>query len=423
MPDTIVPASPATLSEPLHWPAEGATRVPYRVYHDPEILKLEHERIFRGPVWNYLCLAVEIPDKGDFKTTFVGEIPVIVTRNRDGEVYAMVNRCAHKGALVCLQERGNRQRLSCVYHSWNYDLTGQLRGVAFQDGLRGKGGMPKDFDPAKHRLEPLRVAVYNGIVFGTFSDETPPLEEYLGPMVCEMIRRNFGRPHKIIGYHSQIIYNNWKLYAENVRDSYHATLLHTFYTTFKINRLDMDGGMILADPIPWHSLSYAKRATIQEDEGYKEVHSAQFDENGLEGPELLSTFHEFDDNITHMIQSNFPNLTFQFTLNSFALRHFVPKGVDKMELHWYYLGYEDDTPEQQDMRINQGNLTGAAGLVSLEDGCINEFVQRGSKGSENEAEFLEMGGREIGTSDASRATETAIRGFWQGYRQIMGFAG
>jgi phenylpropionate dioxygenase-like ring-hydroxylating dioxygenase large terminal subunit len=424
MPDTLAPASsrqPGTLSEPLHWPAEGATRVPFRVYHDPEILKLEHERIFRGPVWNYLAMEIEVPNHGDFKTTFVGEIPVIVTRNRDGQVHAMVNRCAHKGALVCMQERGNRQRLSCVYHSWTYDLTGQLRGVAFQDGLRGKGGMPEDFDLKNHRLEPLRVAVLHGMIFGTFSDETPPIEDYLGEMVCKTMERNFSRPHKIIGYHSQIIHNNWKLYAENVRDSYHATLLHTFYTTFKINRLDMDGGMILADPIPWHSLSYAKRATVQEDEGYKDVHSAQFDENALQGPELLESFHEFDDNITHMIQSNFPNLTFQFTLNSLAVRHFVPKGPGKTELHWYYIGYEDDTPEQEEMRINQGNLTGAAGYVSLEDGCINEFVQRGSHYSADANEFLEMGGKTAETSEGSRATETSIRGFWTGYRQIMGF--
>ena len=90
MPDTVVPQS-YQLSEPLHWPAEGPTRVPFRVYHDPEILKLEHERIFRGAVWNYLCMEIEIPNKGDFKTTFVGEIPVIVTRNRDEQVLSLIH--------------------------------------------------------------------------------------------------------------------------------------------------------------------------------------------------------------------------------------------------------------------------------------------------------------------------------------------
>ena len=68
----------------------------------------------------------------------------------------------------------------------------------------------------------------------------------------------------------------------------------------------------------------------------------------------------------------------------------------------------------------QGNLTGAAGLVSLEDGCINEFVQRGTRGSQDARAFLEMGGTEVASSIGSRATETAIRGFWKGYRGVMG---
>ena len=69
----------------------------------------------------------------------------------------------------------------------------------------------------------------------------------------------------------------------------------------------------------------------------------------------------------------------QFTLNSLAIRFFAPRGVDKTELFWIYLGYERDTEEQSQMRVMQSNLTGAAGLVSLEDGCINEFVQRGTR--------------------------------------------
>ncbi len=71
------------------------------------------------------------------------------------------------------------------------------------------------------------------------------------------------------------------------------------------------------------------------------------------------------------------------------------------------------------MRLRQGNLTGAAGLVSLEDGCISEFVQRGTSGSAQHTAFLEMGGREVESSKNSRATEVRIRGFWSGYRQIM----
>ena len=103
------------------------------------------------------------------------------------------------------------------------------------------------------------------------------------------------------------------------------------------------------------------------------------------------------------------------------MRFFAPKGPDKTELFWYFLGYERDTEEQTEMRVMQGNLTGSAGLVALEDGCINEFVQRGTRGSQHEVCFHEMGGRDVESSEASRATEVGIRGFWTGYRRIMGF--
>ncbi len=405
----------------MRWPKGGATRVPYRVFSDPAIYRMEQEKIFRGSVWQYLCLEVEVKNPGDIRTTWIGDTPIIVTRDEEGQLHGMVNRCAHKGALVCLKDRDNKKSLTCVYHAWNYRLDGRLRGVAFQKGVKGQGGMPEDFDPSQHRLQPIRVEVVAGIVFGTFSEDTPPLEEYLGERISAFLKRNMDHPLKILGTHSQMIHNNWKLYAENVRDSYHATLLHTFYTTFKVNRLDMDGGIILSDR-KWHHISYSKRATLVAADEYKEaeVHSAKYSSE-LDGPQLLEAWDGFDDQITHSIQTIFPNLVLQLTLNSLAVRFFVPRGVDKTELFWVFLGYETDTPEQEKMRVMQANLTGAAGLVALEDGCINAFVQRGTHASPDKASFIEMGGRLAESNESSRATEAAVRGFWHGYQTIMGF--
>ena len=415
-------ATAADLSTPLVWPEGGEAHVPYRLFSDPEIYELEQERIFRGPVWNFLCLEMDVKSPGDFKMTNVGETPIVVTRDKEGQVHAMVNRCAHKGALVCLKEKGNAAVLTCVYHAWSYNLKGELQGIAFRNGIKGKGGMPEDFDITKHRLQPLKVEVFAGLVFGTFDFDMPSVETYLGPLMSKFLQRNLRGKLRPLGLQSQIIHNNWKLYAENLRDSYHATLLHTFYTTFKVNRLDMDGGILLSDD-KWHHISYAKRATLQEDEEYTKakVHSAQYDSR-LEGPQLLDTWDENEDGITHNIQSIFPNLGIHFTLNSICVRFFVPRGLEETELFWFYLGTEDDSPEQERMRVMQGNLTGSAGLVSLEDGCVNEFVQRGTRGSADKLSFMEMGGRDLEPSEQSRATEVAIRGFWSGYRRIMGFA-
>jgi phenylpropionate dioxygenase-like ring-hydroxylating dioxygenase large terminal subunit len=414
-------ATAEDLTQPFAWPDGGVSQVPYRLFSDPEIYALEQQRIFRGPVWNFLCLEIDVKNPGDFKLASVGETPVVVTRDKDGAVHAFVNRCAHKGALVCLKERGNAAVLTCVYHSWSYNLKGELQGIAFRNGIKGKGGMPADFDPAQHRLQPLKVEVFSGLVFGTFDFSMPSVESYLGPVMAKFVRRSLDKPLRPLGLQSQILHNNWKLYAENVRDSYHATLLHTFYTTFKINRLDMDGGILMSDDT-WHHISYAKRDTWQEDEEYRKagVHSAQF-ESKLDGPQLLDAWDEEKDGISHVVQSIFPNLAIHFTLNSICVRFFAPRGLNETELFWFYLGVEGDTPEQERMRVLQGNLTGAAGLVSLEDGCINEFVQRGTRGSDDKLSFMEMGGRDLAPSEQSRATEVSIRGFWAGYRRIMGF--
>jgi anthranilate 1,2-dioxygenase large subunit len=405
----------------FQWPPEGVTRDPYRLFTDRDIYQLEQQRIFRGRSWNFLGLDVEIPNVGDCKTTSVGETPVIVTRDKEGNIHAMVNRCAHKGALVYLKKRHNVANLACMYHARNYELDGRLKSVAFRNGVRGQGGMPVDFDVRRHRLQPLKVEIFCGMIFGTFAEDMEDVQAYLGPHMAAFIKRNLGRALRILGTHSQMIRNNWKLYAENLRDSDHTTLLHTFYTTFKVNRLDMDGGIVLSER-KWHHISFARRAGLTEASEYKDsnVHAASY-ESALEGPGLLRAWEEFDDGITHSIETVFPNMCVQFTLNSLAIRFFAPRGVDKTVLFWICLGYTRDIDKQSQMRIMQSNLTGAVDLVSLEDGCINEFVQRGTRADPQSASFMEMGGRKVESEKNSRATESAVRGLWQGYREIMGY--
>ncbi len=386
---------------------------------DPEVYALEQERIFRGPVWHYLCLDAEIAEHGSFRTTYIGDTPIIAARDQDGSIHALVNRCAHKGALLCVEPGGKSKHLTCLYHGWTYDLTGKLRGVPFQHGVAGKGGMPGDFDPARHGLERLRVEVFQGLVFGTFSPVTEPLEAYLGPGMMEHLRRVFHKPVEVLGYHHQVLQNNWKLYMENSRDPYHASILHAFYATFKLNRLTMDGGLTL-DHDGWHNIIYSKGATHREGE-YDAIRSV-VEDVGLADPSLIERRQEFDDGITVAIQSIFPTCVHQQIYNTLALRQIVPQGPGRAELHWTFFGYKDDDPAVRAMRLKQSNLIGPAGYVSIDDGVIGEYVQRGIAGSGvGVSAVIEMGGSEIASTVGSRATETTLRGFWQGYRSLMGF--
>ena len=111
-------------------------------------------------------------------------MPVMVARDFDDEIYAFENRCAHRGALIALDGGGHARDFTCVYHAWNYDLKGNLKAVAFEDGVDGKGGMAKTFCRSDHGPRKLRIATFAGLVFGSLSDDVPPIEEYLGEEIA-----------------------------------------------------------------------------------------------------------------------------------------------------------------------------------------------------------------------------------------------
>ena len=402
------------------WPREGVTRVPYWIFQDRAIYAAEQKRIFQGPSWNYLCLSVEVKNTGDFITTFVGDTPVIVVRDSDGELYAFENRCAHRGALIALEQRGNTKAFTCVYHAWSYDRQGNLKEVAFKDGIKGRGGMSASFCMEQHNPRKLRLAEAFGIVFGSLSNDVPPLEEHLGEEIYSRIGRVMGgRTPVVLARYTQALPNNWKLYMENVKDSYHASILHLFFTTFELNRLSQTGGIIV-DPTGGHHVSFsAIDASSATDNEYAEQNIRSDSDFKLADPTLLQSFKEFPDNVTLQILSTFPTFILQQIQNAIAVRQIVPRGVDRTDLHWTLLGFAEDTPEQRLMRLKQANLIGPAGYVSMEDGCVGGFVQRGIAGAASEEAMIEMGGAGTDSSE-SRVTEASVRGFWKAYRAQMG---
>jgi anthranilate 1,2-dioxygenase large subunit len=402
------------------WPP-GLTRVPYWVFQDEAVYLAEQERIFRGPNWHYLGLTEELPKPGDFRTTNVGDASVIVTRGADGEIHAFENRCAHRGALICLDKHGHRENdFACAYHGWTYDKKGNLTGVAFKNGVKGQGGMPASFRMEEHGPRKLRVAVLHGLIYGSFSDAVPPIEDYLGAEICSRIERVLaGRVPVVLGRFTQVLPNNWKLYIENVKDSYHASILHLFFTTFQLNRLSQKGAIIV-DASGGHHVSYSmidrqadkdseySRQRLRSDSGYR-----------LADPSLLEGFEEFPDGITLQILSVFPTFVLQQIQNAIAVRQIVPRTPSLTDLNWTYIGFADDTPAQRLIRIKQCNLVGPAGYISMEDGCIGGFVQRGIAAASEKASVVEMGGSRAESSE-SRVTEASVRGFWKAYRACLG---
>ncbi|HUC62427.1 MAG TPA: SRPBCC family protein [Alphaproteobacteria bacterium] len=408
-------------SSTLHWPAADFSRVPYRVFSDRAIEEDEQQRLFEGPHWNYLGLAIEVPNPGDFLVGYVGRREVVLNRNKDGSLTAFVNSCAHRGAQLVRRLRGNAQNHICAYHQWCYATTGELIGVPQQRGVKGMGGMPADFDKAACGLKTLRVETYKGLVFATFSADVEPLGDYLGPKMRPEIDRIFDRKPRLLGYFRQRVPSNWKLYLENVKDPYHAGLLHLFHVTFGIYRPTMSGRVIV-DVERGHSI--LRTADIDEKKSDVDSAYAGIDKYRegyrLQDPSLFHVKPDYDDKVTNMIMTIFPNLMLGQVANTFQTRHVRPKGVDAFELYWTYFAFEDDDATAVEGKLRQSNFVGPAGYISLEDGEAGRLVQAGIACRPDDASFVEMGGRGKIEDIASLSTEVAVRGFWKRYAEAIG---
>ncbi|QIP37010.1 Rieske 2Fe-2S domain-containing protein [Komagataeibacter rhaeticus] len=393
------------------------------MYRDPDVFELEQERIFRGPIWNYLALEAEIPDPGDYRLIAVGDTPVIVNRARDGSLHALVNRCSHRGAEVQRNLHGNTKVHTCCYHQWSFDLTGKLIGVPFQKGIKGVGGLPADFDKVCHNLQRLRVETMNGAIFGTFCDETPPLEDYLGPVFSHQVRRLFHKPVRVLGYQRQRIFGNWKLYTDNLRDPNHGGLLHMFQITFGIARLSGTGGARV-DADGKHNLSWASQGgrTTHEDSaegGYAGTDRGDMNIK-LKDPSLLRYHKEFPDDLTLAVTSLFANAALQQIGNTLAVRQLRPRSADEFEIVSTFFGYEDDDEAMTRHRLRKANLAGPAGLVSMEDGEAVELVHRAIVRDMDKHSIVEFGGRGPVVDQENLISDVPMRGFWIYYCKLMG---
>src|ERR1700752_1272777 len=152
----------------------------------------------------------------------------------------------------------------------------------------------------------LLLAEAFGLVFGSFSNDGLPLEEHLGEEIHSRIGRvRGGRTPVILGRYTQALPNNWKIYMENVKDSYHASILHLFFTTFELNRLSMKGGIIVDESGGHHVRYSAIDHEADKDVDYAKQQLRSESEYKLADPTLLEGFDEYHDGCTLQILSVF----------------------------------------------------------------------------------------------------------------------
>ncbi len=193
-----------------------------RIFADREIYVLERERLF-ARCWLYLGHESEIPNAGDFVTRTMGEEPVILCRDLNGQLRAHLNLCRHRGNRVCRSDRGNTKLFTCSYHGWTYTNDGKLAVVPMSDAFR-------DLKREQWGLIPVaQIDSYKGLIFATFDPAAPALREYLGDMAWYLdilIDRREGGT-EVSGPHRWVLDANWKTAAENFGgDGYHIASTH-----------------------------------------------------------------------------------------------------------------------------------------------------------------------------------------------------
>ena len=402
----------------LRWPEEGPTRVPYWVYTSQEIYDREQERVFGGPAYSFIGLECEIPKSGDFRQTKVGDKPVIFLRDDEGQVRVFANRCAHRGVQFCYERQGKgRTEFICPYHQWTFNLKGDTVAIPFRRGLQKKGGMPNDFDMSQHKLEQLKVVTRHGGIFASFDHDMPSFEDYLGPKMLHWYDRVFdGRPLRVLGYERQRLKANWKIMFENIKDPYHASLMHVFLVSFSLFRADNPSAVEI-DASGLHAVQISQRGERKEDSATADIrqNSAKLT---LANPNMLQPKDEFPGNATVVMATMWPNLIMQQQSNTLAMRQIQTMGPNCFELHWTYFGYADDSEDMTMRRLRQANLMGPAGFVSADDSEVVEATHSGIASYPHRKAVVEMGGRDYPDTD-HMVTESMIRAFYDSYRKIM----
>jgi benzoate/toluate 1,2-dioxygenase subunit alpha len=206
---------------------EGMFRIDRRIYTNEQLFEMELKRIYEKD-WVFLCHESQMLNPGDYFSTYIGRQPVLVIRDKEGNINSFINACAHRGALLTERRQGNATTLRCRFHGWCYNTKGDCIRLKNE-----KTGWPEGAQKETKGLTPLgRVASYRGFVFGSLNPDVPDLEEHLGetkPFIDLLADQSPEGIEVVGGYSDYIIRGNWKMQAENGVDGYHVSTVHRVF--------------------------------------------------------------------------------------------------------------------------------------------------------------------------------------------------
>ena len=399
-------------------------RVHGSLYTSDAVFEAELRNIWYR-TWVYVGHESELPNRNDYVVKSIGPQSIIMTRDNDGKIHLLLNRCSHRGNQICSYDKGNARSFTCPFHSWTFANDGRLVGYAFPDGYDGQD---------RSRLgtgKVTRVASYRGFVFGSFAAEGPTLMEHLGG-AAETIDRLVqmspeGEVEITAGFLKHRVKANWKFILENECDGYHPAFVHQSIfgvADSAIGKLygakstavtrDYGNGHTEIDLRPEFRLRDQPLSWFGTNESRLPDYVSKM--NTAYGPERARDI--MIDGTPHVMI--FPNL-FIAEIQIFVIQ---PLAANDSVQHVTALQFKGAPDLNRRMRQQTMGSVGPAGLLLADDSEMYERTHRGVLARSPEWIYLARGTHreqqdENGYTIGHATDEVPSRGIWKHYRSLM----
>jgi len=402
----------------------GLFLVNRRNFVDDEILAKEKREIF-SKCWLYLGHESEIRDPGNFLTRRVGGRELIFVRGQDGVPRAFLNSCPHRGALVCREKEGSGRMFRCIYHSWAFDLEGQLVGRS--DADRYSTSIPK----GTHDLVSVpKLDEYRGMYFVNFDPAAMELTDYLAGAkeYIDLTMDQSAEGMEIVGGAQEYGFKaNWKLLAENSFDGYHAASTHATYFDYVVSAggelgdgiatqnepRDLGNGHAVVEyGAPW-GRPVAKAVPSWGEEGEADMAAIRAELEARFGKERA---HRIAYNNFNMVI--FPNLVIN-NIMAITVRTFYPEAPNSQKVTGWALAPVNEKPNVRQRRLyNFLEFLGPAGFATPDD-C--EALNLCQKGYDNlDGAMWNDISKGMGSDDLNTTDEEQMRVFWREWNKRIG---
>lgn len=353
--------------------ANGVFRCRRDIFTDPALFELEMKHIFEGN-WVYLAHESQIPEVNDYFTTTIGRQPIVITRSKEGVLNAVINACAHRGAMLCRKKHGNKGSFTCPFHGWTFGNTGKLLKVKDEKATE----YPVQFNKeGSHDLKKVaRFESYKGFLFGSLNADVQPLQDYLGEtkVIIDQIVDQAPNGLEVLRGNSSYTYDgNWKLQMENGSDGYHVSSVHWNYAATMGRR--KDGGTKAVDANGWSK-------SLGGVYGYENGHILLWTQTM--NPEVRPVFKQREEIKSRLGEATadlivgqtrnlclYPNV---YLMDQFStqIRVTRPISVDKTEVTIYCFAPKGESAEDRALRIRQyEDFFNVSGMGTADD--LEEF--------------------------------------------------